>query len=113
MMFEKTKAKVAQVEAIWKKHAIRNALLTLGRRKGPRGPDNLIHALVPLFFTRGEAVQITGGDASRFWAAHGVKVSPQVIAKMLREHVGYARRTRAGIEITPNGVKYVEAALAQ
>lgn len=109
MMLKQTKAKQSQLETLWKKHAIRNALVAAGRKA--RGIDNLLHALIPLYFTRTEQVMVTGGDASRFWAAHGVKISPQVIAKMLREHVGYARRTREGIQITPNGVKYVEAAL--
>jgi len=108
-MQAKTKSKLETVEAVWKKHAIRNALVEAGKKA--RGNDNLLHALIPLYLTRDADMQLTSGDASRFWAAHGVKVRPQVVAKMLREHVGYSRRTRDGVQITPNGVKYVEAAL--
>jgi hypothetical protein len=74
--------------------------------------DSLFRALVPLYFTRAENVgHISSCDTANFWAAHGVKVQATVMAKVLREHVGYSRRTRGGIQITPNGVKYVEAVL--
>lgn len=104
-----TKRKLQFIETAWKKHQNGRALARIGRQH----VDNLFHALVPLYFTRADPFvgAVTSGDTSRFWEAHGVKISAPVVAKMWREHIGYSRRTTVGIQITPNGVKYVEAAL--
>jgi len=75
--------------------------------------DQLLRSLIPLYLARSlNGVEISSGTTSKFWAKHGVKYAAPNAAKALREHVGYARRTAKGPQITPNGVKYVEAALA-
>jgi hypothetical protein len=82
---------------------------------GKRHVDQLLRALIPYYVAdktvNFRGVEITSGDVSRFWAKYRVKFSGPAAAKALREHVGYARRTRQGLQITPNGTKYVEAAL--
>lgn len=91
-------------------------------RRHPRGirlvmagypGDSLLRALVPLYSTERYGLEgiITSGVTQKVWAAHGIRVQATVMAKALREHVGYARHTREGWRITPNGLKYVEAAL--
>jgi hypothetical protein len=74
--------------------------------------DQLLLALVPLFLAQGEG-GLTTGDISRFWLAHRVHFGQPNAGKTLREHVGYARHTKLGIEITPNGVRYVLAAMKE
>jgi hypothetical protein len=89
-----------------------------------RNNDQLLRALVPLYLLwkarrpQGETMPrpINSGDMRRFWEARGVRISSSNLARACREHVGYSRRVRRardgllGIVITPNGVKYVEAA---
>ena len=88
-------------------HPKRTALIKAGKQK-----DQLLRSLVPLYLAQKLTnVEITSGDTSEFWARHGVKYLAPNAAKALREHVGYARRTKLGPQITPNGIKYVEAAL--
>ena len=88
-------------------HPKRAALARSGKQK-----DQLLRSLVPLYLAQKlNNVEITSGDTSEFWARHGVKYLAPNAAKALREHVGYARRTKIGPQITPNGIKYVEAAL--
>jgi hypothetical protein len=84
-------------------------------KKAGRQRDSLLRALVPLYVTRHLRADelVTSGVTQRFWADQGVTVQATVMAKALREHVGYARRTRTGLQITPNGVKYVEAAIRE
>lgn len=82
------------------------ALAKAGKQK-----DQLLRSLIPLYLVRDRGVEISSGTTSKFWARHGVKFAAPNAAKALREHVGYARRTAKGPQITPNGVKYVEAAL--
>jgi len=84
------------------------ALAEAGKQK-----DQLLRSLIPLYLARGlDGVEISSGTTSKFWARHGVKFAAPNAAKALREHVGYARRTAKGMRITPNGIKYVEAALS-
>lgn len=74
--------------------------------------DNLLRALIPLYVALpASGVRVTSGGTSRLWAKHGVKISGPAVARALREHVGYARGTKAGPIITPNGLKYIEFAL--
>ncbi|MEW6429999.1 MAG: hypothetical protein AB1730_00715 [Myxococcota bacterium] len=81
--------------------------------KAGKQKDQLLRSLIPLYLARSlDGVAISSGTTSRFWAHHGVKYAAPNAAKALREHVGYARRTAKGPQITPNGVKYVDAALA-
>jgi hypothetical protein len=87
-------------------HPLRAALLKAGKQK-----DQLLRSLIPLFISRG-AYEVTSGTTSKFWAKHGVTYAAPNAAKALREHAGYARRTAKGNQITPNGIKYVEQALA-
>lgn len=88
-------------------HPKRALLVRAGKQK-----DQLLRSLIPLYLAQKlPNVEITSGDTSSFWAQHGVKYLAPNAAKALREHVGYARRTKLGPQITPNGVKYVEAAL--
>lgn len=84
------------------------ALAKAGKQK-----DQLLRSLIPLYLARSlDGVEVTSGTTSKFWARHGVTYAAPNAAKALREHVGYAKRTARGPRITPNGVKYVEAALA-
>ena len=88
-------------------HPKKTALIRAGKQK-----DQLLRSLVPLYIAQKlPNVEITSGDTSDFWKLLGVKYLAPNAAKALREHVGYARRTKLGPQITPNGVKYVEAAL--
>jgi len=88
-------------------HPKRAQLVRAGKQK-----DQLLRSLIPLYLAQKLAnVEITSGDTSDFWAQHGVKYLAPNAAKALREHVGFARRTKLGPQITPNGIKYVEAAL--
>lgn len=82
------------------------ALIKAGKQK-----DQLLRSLIPLYVARTANVEVSSGVTSKFWAKFGVKYAAPNAAKALREHVGYAKRTKNGNQITPNGVKYVEAAL--
>lgn len=73
--------------------------------------DSLLRALIPLCLMQNSGMRVTSGTTQRLWRKFGVKVQATVMAKALRERVGYSRCTRLGPKITPNGVKYVEAAL--
>ncbi|MFZ5471441.1 MAG: hypothetical protein ACOZIN_18615 [Myxococcota bacterium] len=89
------------------KHSRRSELIRAGKEK-----DQLLRSLVPLYVARSLShIEVNSGLISRFWAKYGVKYAPPNAAKALRQHVGYARNTKAGKAITPNGIKYVEAAL--
>lgn len=84
------------------------ALAKAGKQK-----DQLLRSLIPLYLARElDGVEISSGTTSKFWAKQGVKYAAPNAAKALREHVGYARRTAKGPQITPNGVKYVEGVLS-
>jgi hypothetical protein len=88
-------------------HPKRSMLVKAGKMK-----DQLLRSLIPLYLSQKMTdVEITSGDTSQFWKLHGVKFLAPNAAKALREHVGYARRTKVGPQITPNGIKYVDAAL--
>lgn len=94
---------VAKLDA----HPKRAALVKAGKQR-----DQLLRSLIPLYLAQKLSnTEITSGDTSDFWKLHGVKYLAPNAAKALREHVGFARRTRLGPQITPNGIKYVEAAL--
>ena len=87
-------------------HAKKAALIKAGKQK-----DQLLRSLIPLYVARG--VEVSSGTTSKFWAEHGVSYAAPNVAKALREHVGYARRSaKGGPQITPNGIKYVEQALS-
>lgn len=86
---------------------------------GRRNPDRLLRALVPLYLLRHTKgpLALNSGDVSRFWAARGVHVSASNVCGAFSTWIGYARhlarpRPADGWAIVPNGVKYVEAALA-
>lgn len=95
---------------------------------GHKGADPLFWALVPLYLLRHSRTSVgvgpvtplplSGGDVARFWARNGVWRSRGTVNGALRRHIGYAshltRRPRLfhGWIITPNGVKYVEQAIA-
>ncbi len=83
------------------------ALIKAGSQK-----DQLLRSLIPLYVAKG-AFEVSSGTASKFWAKNGVSFAAPNVAKALREHVGYARRTAKGPQITPNGIKYVEQALGK
>lgn len=97
---------LAQLLAEVAAHPKRAALIKAGKQK-----DQLLRSLIPLYLTKG-GYEITSGTTSKFWAKHGVTYAAPNAAKALREHVGYARRTAKGLQITPNGITYVEQALA-
>jgi len=81
------------------------ALIKAGKQK-----DQLLRSLIPLYVAKG-AFEVSSGTTSKFWSKHGISFAAPNVAKALREHVGYARRTAKGPQITPNGTKYVEQAL--
>lgn len=95
-----------QMLAALAQHPRKAELIRAGKQK-----DQLLRSLVPLYLARSLSIEVTSGLISRFWQAHGVRYAPPNAAKALREHVGYARSTRGGRQITPNGIKYVESAL--
>lgn len=88
-------------------NAKKAALIKAGKKK-----DQLLRSLIPLYVARNTSVEVSSGVTSKFWAKFGVKYAAPNAAKALREHVGYAKRTKSGNQITPNGVKYVESALS-
>lgn len=97
---------LAQILADLDAHPRKAVLIKAGKQK-----DQLLRSLIPLYVARG-TVEVSSGITSKFWARHGVTYAAPNVAKALREHVGYARRTAKGPQITPNGVKYVEQALS-
>jgi hypothetical protein len=97
---------VEHLVSILDKHPKRALLTKAGKQK-----DQLLRSLIPLYLGQKLDAEITSGDTSEFWKLYGVKYLAPNAAKALREHVGYARRTKGGLQITPNGVRYVEAAL--
>lgn len=96
---------LAQVLAALDSSSKKAALIKAGKQK-----DQLLRSLIPLYVARN--VDVSSGVTSKFWAKHGVSFAAPNVAKALREHVGYARRTAKGPQITPNGIKYVELALS-
>jgi len=102
-----TAAPVDQLVKALEAHPKRDALVKAGKQK-----DQLLRALIPLYVGRNVDGEVSSGATSKFWAKYGVKFAAPNAAKALREHVGYARRTKSGPQITPNGVKYVEHAMA-
>lgn len=90
----------------WHLHPKKHAFAKAGKKK-----DQLLRSLIPLYLGRKDGLEITSGVMSKFWGKHGVKYQAPNAAKALREHVGYAKLTKSGRQITPHGVKYVEAAL--
>ncbi|MDP2269261.1 MAG: hypothetical protein Q8N23_01945 [Archangium sp.] len=97
---------LAQILANLDAHPKKANLIKAGKQK-----DQLLRSLIPLYVARG-TVEVSSGITSKFWAKHGITYAAPNVAKALREHVGYARRTAKGPQITPNGVKYVEQALS-
>lgn len=95
-------ALIAKFEA----HSKKSDLVKAGKQK-----DQLLRSLIPLYVARD--VEVSSGTTSKFWSKYGVKFAAPNVAKALREHVGYARRTAKGPQITPNGIKYVEGALSK
>ena len=87
-------------------HAKKASLIKAGKQK-----DQLLRSLIPLYIARNVNAEVSSGVTSKFWAKFGVKYAAPNAAKALREHGGYSKRTKNGNQITPNGVKYVEAAL--
>jgi hypothetical protein len=96
---------LAEVLSALDSHSKKAALIKAGKQK-----DQLLRSLIPLYVARN--VDVSSGVTSKFWARHGVAFAAPNVAKALREHVGYARRTAKGPQITPNGIKYVEQALS-
>ncbi len=86
------------------RHPRRNQLVRAGEEK-----DQLLRSLVPLYVARRLDIEVNSGLISRFWKRYGVKFATPNAAKALRQHVGYARVKGNGRQITPNGIKYVEA----
>jgi hypothetical protein len=96
---------LAQLVAAFEGHAKKAALIKAGKQK-----DQLLRALIPLYVSKSQ-FEVSSGTASKFWAKYGVTFAAPNVAKALREHVGFARRTAKGPQITPNGIKYVEMSL--
>ncbi len=101
-----SKDPLSQVLASLDAHPRKAALIKAGKQK-----DQLLRSLIPLYVSRG-GVEVSSGVTSKFWARHGITYAAPNVAKALREHVGYARKSAKGPQITPNGIKYVEQALS-
>lgn len=86
-------------------HPKKAALIKAGKKK-----DQLLRSLIPLYVA-GEALDVSSGTTSKFWAKHGVKYAAPNVAKAFRTHPGNVKRTSRGPRITPAGIKYVDAAL--
>ena len=86
-------------------HPHRTDLVKAGKK-----PDQLLRSLIPLYLVR-KGDGVSSGVTSRFWNLHGVRYAAPNAAKALREHKGFTKIHRGGRQITPAGVKYVEAAL--
>ena len=99
---------LAALRAALLKHPRRSELIAAGKKK-----DQLLRSLVPLYLARALELDVNSGLISRFWKVQGVSYAPPNAAKALRNHVGYARPSKAGQRITPNGVRYVEAGLSR
>ncbi len=104
----KTDPSLAALNDALANHPRRADLVRAGSQK-----DQLLRSLVPLYLGRIANVEVNSGLISRFWKKQGVSYFASNAAKALREHVGYARATKTGRLITPNGVKYIESALAK
>ncbi len=87
-------------------HPMKAAVVKAGKKK-----DQLLRALIPLYLGRNAKGDISSGVTSKFWAKQGVKFAAPNAAKALREHKGYSTRSKTGVAISSNGVKYVESAL--
>ncbi len=87
-------------------HAKKAALIKAGKQK-----DQLLRSLIPLYVGQKLGVDISSGTTSKFWARHGVTFAAPNAAKVLREQKGYATRSGSTVQITRNGISYVEAAL--
>ena len=98
---------VDDLVAVLNRHGKKTELV----RAGKVHKDQLLRSLIPLYLGRKFDTEVTSGHVSKFWSLYGVKYAAPNAAKALREHVGYARNTRLGRQITPNGIKYVEAAM--
>lgn len=85
------------------RHPKRAALIKIGKTK-----DELARALVPLLLAKGQDVEVTSCTSSKFWRLHGCKLQAPRIARALRIYIGYARMTKTGRSITPNGEKYLQ-----
>ncbi len=88
-------------------HPKKAALIKAGKLK-----DQLLRSLIPLYVGAKAGIDVSSGTTSKFWSTHGITYAAPNAAKALREHVGYARRTAKGVQITPNGIKYVEQAIS-
>jgi len=97
---------IDQLSQALARHPRRAGLVRAGKQK-----DQLLRSLVPLYLARPLGLEVNSGLISRFWKLQGVKYAPPNAAKALRNHAGYAKQTKAGRLISPNGVKYVESAL--
>jgi hypothetical protein len=98
---------VDDLVAVLNRHNKKSELI----RAGKVHKDQLLRSLIPLYLGRNLELEVTSGHVSKFWSLYGVKYAAPNAAKVLREHVGFARNTRLGRQITPNGIKYVEAAM--
>lgn len=93
--------------AALEKHPDREGLLSAGTQK-----DQLLRSLVPLYLARDLDLEVNSGVISRFWQTQGVSYATSNAAKALRQNEGYTRAVAGGRQITPTGVSYVEAAIA-
>lgn len=91
-----------------KQHKRAKELLRAGKQR-----DQLLRALIPLYLAQPGGLEINSGGISAFWKQQGVAFAGPNAAKALREHVGHATKSGRGWQITPNGVRYVEAALTK
>lgn len=105
---QKTTARVAELLGLLSKHPNRRRLLDVATRTN----DQLARALVPLLVAKGSGIDVTATVSEQFWKLNHHKMQAPRIAKALREHVGYARNTKTGKVITPNGEKYLDVVLS-
>lgn len=79
---------------------------------GRRNRDTLLRALIPLYllFRAESSLVLDSGDLRIFWRGRRLNTTSSILNRALRTHIGYARHVAGGWQITPNGVRYVEAA---
>lgn len=105
---QKTTERLSQLLALLERHPKRAKLIKVAKATN----DQLARALVPLYIATGKGVEITSIVVSQFWKLQGHNFQAPRVAKAWREHVGYARNTRDGKQITTNGKKYIDVVLA-
>jgi len=96
--------RAAQVADVLRAHPAFPDFLRAARR-----PDQLLRSLIPLYVAAQLDLELDSGEIARVWRRFRVSYAVPNAAKALREHVGYAIRSKTGRRIAKPGIRYVEA----